>query len=62
LRAIKPKGLNGIVKLGYGHLCLREENLSFIINYIKLYLFSRRYFYTHGVRTILEPLLNHNKT
>ena len=28
--AIKPKGLNMITKIGYGHLCLREENLNFI--------------------------------
>jgi hypothetical protein len=27
LGAIKPKGLNRISKIGYGHLCLREENL-----------------------------------
>jgi hypothetical protein len=26
--------LNGIAKAGYGHLCLREENLSLIIDYI----------------------------
>ena len=29
---IKPKGLNKIDKFGYGHLCLREKNLSFINN------------------------------
>jgi hypothetical protein len=27
-------GLNRIDKFGQGHLCLREENLSFINNYI----------------------------
>ena len=35
---IKPKGLKRIAKIGYGHLCLREENLSFINNYIKVIL------------------------
>jgi hypothetical protein len=25
----KPKGLNSITKIDHGHLCLREENLSF---------------------------------
>jgi hypothetical protein len=29
LGARKPKGLNRITKIGYGYLCLREENLSF---------------------------------
>jgi hypothetical protein len=29
LGAIKPKGLNRIAKIGYGHLCMRVENLSF---------------------------------
>jgi hypothetical protein len=29
LGAIKPKGLYRIAKIGYNHLCLREENLSF---------------------------------
>jgi hypothetical protein len=28
LGAIKPKGLNRIARIGYGHLCMREENLS----------------------------------
>jgi len=32
LGAIKPKGLHRIAKIGYSHLCLREENLSFINN------------------------------
>jgi hypothetical protein len=27
LEAINPKGLNRIAKIGYGHLCPREENL-----------------------------------
>jgi hypothetical protein len=36
LGAIKPKGLNRIAKIGYGHLCLKQENLSFINNYISL--------------------------
>ena len=27
LGAIKPKGLNMIAQIGYGHICLREENL-----------------------------------
>jgi len=31
---IKLKGLNRIAKMGYDHLWLREENLSFINNYI----------------------------
>jgi hypothetical protein len=30
LGAIKPNGLNRIVKVGYGHLWLREKNLSII--------------------------------
>ena len=30
----KPKGLNRISKVGYGHLCAREENIIFINNYI----------------------------
>jgi hypothetical protein len=34
LEAIKPKGINRIAKIGYGHLCLREEDLSFIKKYI----------------------------
>ena len=29
LGAWKPTGLNRVSKLGYGHLCLREENLTF---------------------------------
>ena len=33
LGASKPKGLHRIAKIVYGHLCLREENLSFINNY-----------------------------
>jgi hypothetical protein len=34
----KLKSLNSIAKIGYGHLCLREENLrlSFYNNYIKM--------------------------
>jgi len=32
LGALKPKVLNRIAKIGSGHLCLREENLSFINN------------------------------
>jgi hypothetical protein len=34
LEAIKLKDLNMIDRIGYGDLCLREENLSFINNYI----------------------------
>jgi hypothetical protein len=34
LGAIKPKGLNRLAKISYGHLYLREENVSFINNYI----------------------------
>ena len=30
----KPKVLSMIARIGYGHLCWREENLSFINNYI----------------------------
>ena len=33
LGAIKPKGLNRMVKIGEGHPCLSEEKLSFINNY-----------------------------
>jgi hypothetical protein len=36
LGGIKPKGPNSVVKVGYGHLFLREENLSFNNNYIIL--------------------------
>jgi hypothetical protein len=28
LEAIKPKGLNSIAKIGYGHLCQRGDNLA----------------------------------
>jgi hypothetical protein len=28
LGAINPKGINRIVKISLGHLCLREENIS----------------------------------
>jgi hypothetical protein len=31
LGARKPKGLNRIAKIGYGHLCLMEENISFTV-------------------------------
>ena len=31
-----PEGLNIIPKISHGHLCLREENLSFDTNYIIL--------------------------
>jgi hypothetical protein len=34
LGAIKPKVLNIIAKIDYGHLCLREENLSLNNNYM----------------------------
>ena len=34
LGAIKPKGMHRIAKIGYDHLCLREENLSFGKTYI----------------------------
>jgi hypothetical protein len=34
LEAIKLKGLNMIDKIGYGYLCLREENLNLINNYM----------------------------
>jgi hypothetical protein len=34
LEAIKSKGLNRIAKMGYGHGCPREENLSFDDNNI----------------------------
>ena len=30
----KPKGLNSKIKPGEGRLCIREENLSFIKNYM----------------------------
>ena len=40
LEAIKPKGISSIVKIGNGHLCFSEENLSFIsfLNYLELYI------------------------
>jgi hypothetical protein len=31
LGAIKPKGVNRIAKIGYGHLCLMKENLGLFI-------------------------------
>jgi hypothetical protein len=34
LGAIQSKGLNRITKIGKGHLCLSEENLSLINIYI----------------------------
>jgi hypothetical protein len=34
LGAIKPKGLNRRAVICQGHICLREENLSLINNYI----------------------------
>jgi hypothetical protein len=34
LGAIKPTGIHRIAKIGYGHLCLREETLSFDKTYI----------------------------
>jgi hypothetical protein len=34
LGAIQPKGLKGIAKIDYDYLCLREENLDLINNYI----------------------------
>ena len=35
LGVIKPKeGLNRVANISKGHLCLREENLSFINNHI----------------------------
>jgi len=34
VEAITPKGLKRIAKIGYGRLCLREENLCFDNNYI----------------------------
>jgi hypothetical protein len=40
LEAIKPKGLNRIDKIGYGHLCLREENLPFNNNKIISYIIT----------------------
>ena len=33
LGARHPKDLNRIAKIGYGHLCMREKNLSFDNNY-----------------------------
>ena len=46
----KPKGLIPILKIGYGHLCLREENLRFNNNYIILQqiiylMYSLKYIY-----------------
>ena len=37
-RKKKPKCQDRVAKLGYGHLCLREENLSFDNNYMILLL------------------------
>jgi hypothetical protein len=44
LGANKPKGLNGIVKIGYGHLCLMEENL-FITGTPSRRLFAKEAFH-----------------
>jgi hypothetical protein len=30
----KPKGLNRIVRIGKGSICLRKENLNFNYNYM----------------------------
>ena len=44
LGAIKPKGLNKTAKSSCGHICPRDENLSFISNYIIWELnFSNKY-------------------
>jgi len=34
LGEINSKDLNRIVRLGNGHLCLREDNLSFILTWV----------------------------
>jgi len=34
LGAIQPTGLNMMSKIGYDHLCLGEESISFDNNYI----------------------------
>jgi len=47
----QPKGLNRIDKVGYDHLLLREENLSFINNHIILELYTTRFWNNlHHVR------------
>jgi hypothetical protein len=49
LAAIKPKGLNNTDKIGNGHLCLREENLSqslpiYFIRYLFIISLKKDYF------------------
>jgi hypothetical protein len=34
LGEIRPNGPDRMAKIGYGHICLREDNLSFDNNYI----------------------------
>jgi len=34
MKAGKPKALNRVAKISQGHLCLREEYLSFNNNYM----------------------------
>ena len=33
----RPKIMNRIAKISYGHICMREENLSFDNNYITVF-------------------------
>ena len=33
LEAIQTKGINRITRIGKGDICLRKENISFILNY-----------------------------
>ena len=39
----QTKGIKRITRIGYGHLCLREENFRFIINTYNICLFSVRF-------------------
>jgi len=50
----KPKGLKGIAKIGYGHLCLRVENLCLKV-FTHGYLYHIRSSYFKDVYKIICP-------
>ena len=52
--ARKPKGLNRVAKIGYGHLCMREENDE--VDQIKSVLFKVEISITHNISS--SELLN----
>jgi predicted adenine nucleotide alpha hydrolase (AANH) superfamily ATPase len=60
LGTIRPKGHNRIVvTIGYGHVCLREDNLNFINNYFETVM----YYYNPNVyfQVIKEKDLSQKK-